>query len=164
VPVLYAKLLRLEAVLAGTFLLLMVALVFTGGVARLMRQPLNWTIDLATCFFAWATFLCADIAWRRDALISINLLTSRAPAKVQRALTYCNYLIISVFLVYIIYTGLVLSYVSRARSFQGIPDVSYSWVTMSLPVGGTLLLITTLLKIREAMRSDGLLPKPPTAQ
>lgn len=156
----YAHLLRLEAVLAGTFLLLMVALVFTGGVGRLARHPLNWTIDLATCFFAWATFLCADIAWRRDALISINLLTSRAPPTVQRALTYCNYLIISGFLVYIIYTGLVLSYVSRARSFQGIPEVSYSWVTMSLPVGGTLLLITTLLKMREAMRNDGLLQRP----
>ena len=50
-----------------------------------------------------------------------------------------------------------MSYVSRARSFQGIPEVSYSWVTMSLPVGGGLLLITTLLKLREAMRSDGLL-------
>ena len=75
----------------------------------------------------------------------------------QRALTYCNYLIISAFLVYLIYTGILLSYVSRARSFQGIPEVSYSWVTMSLPVGGGLLLITTLLKLREAMRSDGLL-------
>ena len=160
----YARLLRLEAVLAGTFLLLMVGLVFTGGVARLVRHPLNWTIDLATCFFAWATFLCADIAWRRNALISINLLTSRAPPQVQRALTYCNYLIISGFLIYVIHTGLVLSWVSRARSFQGIPEVSYSWVTMSLPVGGTLLLITTLLKIREAMRHDGLLRKPPTVR
>ena len=161
---LYARVLRLEAVLAGTFLLLMVALVFTGGVARLARHPLNWTIDLATCFFAWATFLCADIAWRKDALISINLLASRAPPQVQRALTYCNYLIISAFLIYVIYTGLVLSWVSRARSFQGIADVSYSWVTMSLPVGGTLLLITTLLKLREAMRNDGLIREPPTAR
>jgi TRAP-type transport system small permease protein len=160
----YARLLRLEAVLAGTFLLLMVALVFTGGVARLARHPLNWTIDLATCFFAWATFLCADVAWRRDALISINFLPSRAPPKVRRALVYCNYLMISAFLVYIIYAGLMLSYVSRVRSFQGIPEISYSWVTMSLPVGGTLLLITTLLKIREAMRSDGLLREPPAAR
>jgi len=157
VRALYSKLLRLEAVLAGIFLVLMVVLVFTGGIARLMRHPLNWTIDLATCFFAWATFLCADIAWRRDALMSINLVTSRAPPPVQRALTYCNYLIICAFLVYLIYTGILLSYVSRARSFQGIPEVSYSWVTMSLPVGGVLLLITTLLKLREAMRSDGLL-------
>jgi TRAP-type transport system small permease protein len=157
VRALYSKLLRLEAVLAGIFLVLMVALVFTGGVARLMRHPQNWTIDLATCCFAWATFLCADIAWRRDALMSVNLLAARAPPPVRRALTYCNYLIISAFLVYVIYTGIVLSYVSRARSFQGIPEVSYSWVTMSLPVGGGLLLITTLLKRREAMRSDGLL-------
>jgi TRAP-type C4-dicarboxylate transport system permease small subunit len=157
VRALYSKLLRLEAVLAGIFLVLMVVLVFTGGVARLMRHPLNWTIDLATCCFAWATFLCADIAWRRDALMSINLLASRAPPPVQRALTYCNYLIISGFLVYVIYTGILLSYLSRARSFQGIPEVSYSWVTMSLPIGGGLLLITTLLKLREAMRRDGLL-------
>lgn len=154
---LYAKLLRLEAVLAGIFLVLMVVLVFTGGVARLLRQPQNWTIDLATCCFAWATFLCADIAWRRDALMSVNLLAARASPPVRRALSYCNYLIISAFLVYVIYTGILLSYVSRARSFQGIPEVSYSWVTMSLPVGGGLLLATTLLKLRAAMRSDGLL-------
>jgi TRAP-type transport system small permease protein len=157
VRALYVRLLGLEAVLAGIFLVLMVVLVFTGGVARLMRHPQNWTIDLATCCFAWATFLCADIAWRRDALMSVNLLAARAPLPVRRALSYCNYLIISAFLIYVIYTGILLSYVSRARSFQGIPEVSYSWVTMSLPVGGGLLLITTLLKLRAAMRRDGLL-------
>ena len=161
---LYARLLRLEAILAGIFLILMVALVFTGGVARLARHPQNWTIDLATCFFAWATFLCADIAWRRDALMSINLLTARVPPRVQRMLTYCNYLLISAFLIYLIYTGILLSYVSRARSFQGIPEISYSWVTMSLPVGGGLLLITTLLKLRETMRRDGLLRGEGTAR
>jgi TRAP-type C4-dicarboxylate transport system permease small subunit len=42
-----------------------------------------------------------------------------------------------------------LAWVSRARSFQGIPGVSYSWVTASLPVGAALLLATTLLKHRE---------------
>jgi TRAP-type C4-dicarboxylate transport system permease small subunit len=150
----YALLLRLEAVLAASFLLLMVALIFTGGVARMMRHPLNWTIDLATCFFAWAAFLCADIAWRNDALISIDVLIARLPRQVQRALVCCNYLIIAAFLLYLIYSGLVLSYVSRARSFQGIPEVSYSWVTMSLPVGGALLLVTTLLKLGEAWRGE----------
>ena len=161
---LYARLLRLEAILAGAFLLLMATLIFTGGVARLVRQPQNWTIDLATCFFAWAAFLCADIAWRRDSLMSIDLLAARLPHGLQRAVAYANFLIIGAFLVYVIVAGLELAYVSRARSFQGIAEVSYSWVTMSLPVGGTLLLITTLLKIREAMRSDGLLQKPPAVR
>lgn len=154
-PRLYRTLLKLEAILAALFLMLMVGLIFLGGVARMMHMPLNWTIDLATCFFAWACFLCADIAWRSDALMSIDIMSSRAPAPLQKALTYCNYLIISAFLIYLIYTGIILAYVSSARSFQGIPGVSYSWVTMSLPVGSALLLITTLLKLREAMRQDG---------
>ncbi|TWG97938.1 TRAP-type C4-dicarboxylate transport system permease small subunit [Mesorhizobium sp. J18] len=157
---LYSYLLRIEAILAGIFLLLMVGLIFTGGVARLMRNPLNWTIDLATCFFAWACFLCADIAWRNNSLMSINLVAERAPERMRQALAYLNYLIISIFLVYLIYSGLLLSWVSRARSFNGIPGVSYSWVTMSLPVGATLLLITTILKVRQAMLDDGLLRRP----
>ena len=154
---LYAALLKVEAVLAGALLLLMVVLIFTGGVARLMRYPQNWTIDLATCFFAWAAFLCADIAWRRDALMSVNLLINRLPVRFQRLALYANYLIISAFLVYVVYAGLELAYVSRARSFQGIPWISYSWVTMSLPVGGLLLLVTTGLKVRDALHADGLL-------
>lgn len=148
---LYAYLMRVEAVLAASFLLLMVGLIFFGGVARLMRHPANWTIDFATCFFAWACFLCADIAWRKDLLLSIDFVTARAPEKARRVVGYLNYAIISTFLVYIIYAGTLLSWVSRARSFQGIPSISYSWVTMSLPVGGLLLLITTLLKWREAL-------------
>lgn len=153
----YNLVLKLEAILAGVFLMLMVVLIFTGGVARLLHYPLNWTIDLATCSFAWACFLCADIAWRRDSLMSIELLTNRLPGRANRVLLYCNYAILLLFLGYVIYSGVLLSWVSRARSFQGIPGVSYSWVTMSLAVGGALLLVTTVLKLREALRSDGLL-------
>jgi TRAP-type C4-dicarboxylate transport system permease small subunit len=158
---LWALLLKLEAFLAGTFLLLMVALIFTGGVARLLHHPLNWTIDLATCFFAWACFLCADIAWRRNALMSFDILgAGTAAPTLRRALDYCNYLILGLFLCYVIYAGAWLAYVSRARAFQGIPEVSYSWVTASLPVGAALILVTTVLKVREAMLQDGLLRKP----
>ena len=159
----YGRVLRLEAVLAGTFLLLMVALIFLGGVARMLGHPLNWTIDLATCSFAWGCFLCADVAWRRDALMSIDLLATRLPHRVARVVFYANHVIISLFLIYVMYAGTWLSWVSRARSFQGIPGVSYSWVTASIVVGGTLLLTTTLLKIAYALRQDGVLEAPDRA-
>jgi len=152
---LYGWVLRLEAILAGTFLLLMVALIFLGGVARMLGHPLNWTIDLATCSFAWGCFFCADIAWRRDALMSIGLLAGRLPPGVARLVFYANHAIIALFLVYVIYAGTWLSWVSRARSFQGIPGVSYSWVTMSLPVGGFLLLVTTCIKFARLLRGGG---------
>lgn len=144
----YANLCRAEAVTAAAFLILMVSLIFLGGVARMMGAPLVWTTDLATCFFAWACFLCADVAWRNDGLISIRLIADRLPERWQTLLTGCNYALISAFLIYLVGTGLWLSYVSRARSFQGIPEISYSWITMSLPVGAALLLVTTILKFR----------------
>ena len=49
--------------------------------------------------------------------------------------------------------GTWLSWISRARSFQGIPEISYSWVTMSMPVGAALLLVTAVLKVRAEFRT-----------
>lgn len=143
---------RFEAVVAGILLTLMVLLIFSGGLARLAAHPLNWTIDFATCFFAWACFICADIAWRRDSLMSIDLLTERLPPPVQRLLTYLNYVILMAFLLFVVVYGSQLAWTSRARSFQGIPWISYSWITASLPFGALLLTMTTIVKFIDLRR------------
>ncbi|KKX31539.1 TRAP transporter small permease subunit [Rhizobium sp. LC145] len=145
---------KFEAVAAGTLLILMVLLIFLGGLARLAAHPLNWTIDFATCFFAWACFICADIAWRRDSLMSIELLTERLPTNAQRILIYINYLILIAFLLFIVIYGTQLAWTSRARSFMGIPSISYSWISASLPFGGLLLLMTTILKLVDLHRGE----------
>ena len=155
---LYARVCAAEASLAAALLALMVALIFLGGVARVLGYPLNWSTDFATAFFAWACFLCADIAWRRGSLMAIEFLPQRLPTKAQRLLRLANYLIITAFLCYLMVMGTWLAWTSRARSFQGIPEVSYSWVTMSLPVGGALLLVTTLLKVRDELRGAPVRP------
>jgi len=149
---LYERVIAAEGLLAAALLVLMVALIFLGGVSRVLGYPLNWSTDFATAFFAWAAFLCADIAWRRNSLMSIEVLTRRLPPRLESACRLVNYLIIALFLIYAIGMGVWLSWISRERSFQGIPEVSYSWVTMSMPVGAFLLLITTLLKARSALR------------
>jgi TRAP-type C4-dicarboxylate transport system permease small subunit len=151
---LHRRLGKVEAVVAATFLIIMVGLIFYGGLARLMARPQNWTIDAATCLFAWSCFFCADLAWRKDSLMSIELVTARLSESARRILMLANYAIIAAFLVYIIYAGLWLSWISRARSFQGIPGVSYSWVTMSLPVGAIVLLLTTVIKVLDDLARD----------
>jgi len=148
---LYERFCAAEAFLAGTLLVLMVALIFVGGVSRVLGYPLNWSTDFATAFFAWACFLCADIAWRRDSLMAIELIPQRLPPKARKALRLANYLIISAFLGYLVVMGSWLSWTSRVRSFQGIPEISYSWVTASAVAGGLLLLVTTALKIRDEL-------------
>jgi TRAP-type transport system small permease protein len=133
---------------------LMVALIFLGGVSRVLGYPLNWSLDFATAFFAWACFFCADIAWRKNSLMAIEVLTSRLPERLSFVLRMINYALITAFLLYLVIMGIYLSWISRARSFQGIPEISYSWVTLSLPVGAILLLITTFLKARDDLRGE----------
>lgn len=151
----YRRFCRAEALVAGSLLVMMVALIFLGAVSRVFGYPLNWSTDAATCLFAWACFLCADIAWRGNGMMAIELVTTRLPARPQQWLRYLNLSMIATFLLYIIGLGLWLSWTSRVRSFQGIPEISYSWVTMSMPVGAALLLLTTLLKIRDERRGHG---------
>jgi TRAP-type C4-dicarboxylate transport system permease small subunit len=151
---LYERVCAAEALVAAAFLVLMVVLIFLGGVMRMLGNPINWSSDAATCLFAWACFLCADIAWRNNSLMSIEVLTNRLSAHLQTACRMLNYAIITAFLLYLIVLGLYLSWISRIRSFQGIPEISYSWVTMSLPVGAMLLLITTALKMRAELHGE----------
>jgi TRAP-type C4-dicarboxylate transport system permease small subunit len=148
----YERLCAAEAWIAAVLLILMVVLIFLSGVLRMLGTPINWASDIATACFAWGCFLTADIAWRKNALMSVELVTERLPARAQTLVAYANYAIIVAFLVYVLVGGVYLSWISRARSFQGIPEISYSWVTMSMPVGAMLLLITAAIKIREEMR------------
>lgn len=145
---------RVEAVIAGVFLILMTILIFVGGLARFFGSPQNWTIDVATCLFAWSCFLAADVAWRRNSMMALDVFTLRLPERLQSMLRMVNYAIIVAFLAFLMYYGFYLSWISRIRSFQGIPWISYSWVTVSLPIGATLLLATTLLKIRAELRGE----------
>lgn len=151
---LYRMICRTEAFVAGSFLLAMVVLIFLGGVARMLGMPLNWTTDLATCLFAWGCFLAADVAWRNHSMMSIDVLVDRLPARLRQGIRLLNYALITAFLLYLILTGFYLAWVSRIRTFQGMPGVSYSWVTASLPSCAVLLLITTIRHIRAAWHGE----------
>jgi TRAP-type transport system small permease protein len=142
-----------ETLVTWTLMIIMVILIFGAGIARVAGYPINWAIDTATCFFAWACFFSADIAWRNDKLMSVDIFVNYFPVKVRKYCRMANYIILAVFMTYVVVAGLWLSYISRARSFQGIPEISYSWVTLSLPIGGVLLLISTLIKIRKEIKS-----------
>src|SRR4030043_430525 len=128
-------------------------LVFTAAVGRFLYYPLNWAMDAATFLFAWTVFLGADAAMRLDRLFCIEVITYKLPQKAQLYLKFINYTIIVIFLVGMIGYGLYLSYTTGLRSFQGIPGFSYTWVTLSVPFGCALMLITSILKIKTFLRA-----------
>lgn len=148
----YQNICKTESFVARFTLISMVLLIFFAGLARVLKHPMNWAMDVSTFLFAWSCFLSADVAWREDKLMSIDLFVNRFPVKVRKIFKVFNYSVLIGFLVYLIFFGLWLSYTTRARAFQGIPSFSYTWVTLSVPVGSLLLFVTTVLKIKAGVR------------
>lgn len=150
----YERLGEIEWRCARLTLWAMVSLIFVAAIARLVGSPMNWAIDMSTCLFAWSCFLSADIAWRENKLMNVDVLMRFLPSGLQKKLRLANYLIICAFLIYLIIWGCWLSYTTRARTFQGIPGFSYTWVTLSVPVGALFLLFTAIAKIRRETQKE----------
>jgi TRAP-type C4-dicarboxylate transport system permease small subunit len=151
---LYGDICEVEAFVARTTLWGMVMLIFAAGIARLLKYPINWAIDLSTCLFAWSCFLSGDIAWRENKLMCVDVFVRLFPEKFRRYFEMFNYIVILGFSVYLIFFGLQLSYTTRVRTFQGIPNFSYTWVTLSVPVGAIFLLMTTILRINRDFKQN----------
>jgi TRAP-type C4-dicarboxylate transport system permease small subunit len=149
----YTALCRAEVAIAKYALAALALLVFAAAVARTLGHPISWAIDIATFLFAWCVFLGGDVAVREDRLFKIVLVTARLPWKAQTVLDLVNYAIIAIFLVAMIGYGSWLSYVTRVRPFQGIPGFSYTWVTISVPIGCALMLVSVAIRMRGYLRA-----------
>lgn len=124
------------------------ALIFVSAILRAVRRPLNASLEISLFLFAWCVFLSADVGLREDRLIRLDMVTIRLPIKIQHLLSIVSYTLILGFLLYMARYGFELTYKSRIRTFQGIPDFSYAWVNISFPIASVLMSITTILKIR----------------
>ncbi len=144
----YDSMCKGEAFVAQITLWGMVLLIFAAGVARVVGYPINWAVDMSTCLFAWCCFFSADIAWRENKLMRVDVFLRLFPERMQRSLEIVNYAVLIGFFLYLIVFGVYLSYTTRVRTFQGIPGFSYTWVTLSVPVGAVFLLLTAIMKIR----------------
>ena len=142
-----------ENFLSSLFFVVMVIIIFVAGFGRSIGYPIRWAMDASTFLFAWAVFFSADLAMRNNRHVSVEILVNRLPKKIQSYIALLNYLIIVVFLVFLIIYGIKLCFITRFRAYQGIPGFSYTWVTLSMPIGSASLLITILLRIWNLIKS-----------
>lgn len=151
---------KIEEYIAAFLLLGATLVIFIAAVFRSFGFPLNWSLDIALFLFAWSVFLSAEVAMRKGNLVNVDFLVTRFPQSVQRVLGIVIYLIIFAFLATLAGFGLYLSYITRARAFQGIPTFSYTWITLSVPVGSALCMINCVRMIRKFLQNypDGASP------
>jgi TRAP-type C4-dicarboxylate transport system permease small subunit len=149
---LYEYICKGEVFVIKVFLVFIVGLVFIAASTRYLGYPINWSVDMAVCLFAWCTFLGGDVALRNNKLMNVDFFIRKLPGKNKNVIELISLLTILIFLAALIGYGIWLSYTTRFRTFQGIPGFSYTWVTLSVPVAAILMMITTILKIRDKLR------------
>jgi len=143
---------KVEVRVAKFCILVMTVLVFTAAMSRKFGHPMSWAVDVSTFLFAWAVFLGADAAMRKDNMVCVDILVVKLPLKIQWLIKCLNNIIICLFLLALTYYGIKLSITTYYRTFSGLPWLSYTWVTISVPLGCFLMLVTTILKTRTLIK------------
>lgn len=142
----YEKVCKLEELIALILVAGIAVLVFVSALMRTIGHPLNWAQDVALIAFAWLIFLGSDVAMRGSGLIGVDLFVKKFPAGVQKVLDILFKVIIAAFLCVLIYYGYGMTTSGWARQITSL-HISYSWVTMAVPVGSFFMLISTIRNI-----------------
>lgn len=148
---LYNKFCQLEELVALILLAGLTILVFISALMRTFKMPLNWAQDVALVAFAWMIFLGSDIAIRGPGLIGVDLFVRKLPGVIQKALDVIFKVIIIAFLCVLVIYGIQMTVTGWTRQITTL-HISYSWVTMSVPVGAILMIISTAIRLVETIK------------
>lgn len=142
----YAAFCKVEEMICNIGFLLMILFVFASALARSFNHPIAWSIDFAQLLLCWVTLLGADVAYRHGRFLGLDLITRKFPIKVRRGIEILVDVIILVMMVILSIYGTKLAIANWSRTFQTLP-ISYSTVTLALPVTCTLLFITVSIEL-----------------
>jgi len=142
----YRQVCKIEESLTSLLLLLICMLVFLSAIARTIRHPLNWAVDISLLLFAWEVFLGGDVAIRNTELIGVDIFLKMFPIRIQKILKIIFSVMILAFLGVLVIYGIPLCLDSTKRLFQVLP-ISYAWCTLSVPTGAFLMIISVIIKL-----------------
>lgn len=144
---------QMEEKISSYLMIAIIVLVFVAALMRWFGWPLSWSVDMAQLFFVWACFLGADRALRVDRHIGVDSIVRLFPQEARETITLINYVLIVIFLAFVAIYGIRLSAENYLRQFNGMA-LSYSWATMSAPVGCGLMMTTIIGKIINLLQGE----------
>lgn len=150
IKIAYSRFCKFEEVLSGILLCTMTGLVFLSAIMRYLGMPIIWATDISTFCFAWEVFIGGDIVVRNTGLGGVELIANKLPSKIQKALKILWFALIIAFCGFLVVYGVDLCFSNTKRTFDTLA-LSYSWCTLSVPVGGFLMIISSVNRLREAI-------------
>lgn len=148
----YEKFCWLEQQIAMVLLAAITVLVFVSALTRTFGYPINWAQDAALIMFAWLAFLGGDIALHSTGLIGIDLIVRRFPKAVQKGIDILFKVIMLIFLLVLVVYGYQYVLTGYKRLITTL-NMSYAFVTASVPVGAALMIISVTINLVKSIRT-----------
>ncbi len=137
---------KIEESLTTWLLLLLVGLVFMEVVVRAFGSPTTWSVGLTQLVFIWVIFLGANQALRNHAHVGVDAINYFLKPKLRLITEMIMNVLMILFLLFLIYYGSDMVISSTGRLITGT-SIPYWTVTLAIPIGSVLMLLTTLGQI-----------------
>jgi TRAP-type C4-dicarboxylate transport system permease small subunit len=143
---------QIEEKITAFILFVLIVLVFLAALLRWWGVPVSWAVDMASLLFVWVCFIGADLAMNANKHMAVDLFLNTLPQKVRLAIIIAMYLLMSAFLVIVvIWFGFKLVLENASRQMNTLP-ISFSWATVSAPVGSVLMMWTIIKKMYRSIK------------
>jgi TRAP-type C4-dicarboxylate transport system permease small subunit len=110
-----------------------------------------WVEEIGEYALAWLTFIGAAIGIRRGTHFAVHLLVDRLPPGLRRAIVAGHYFLLAWFGALVAIYGWQVSELN-SQSFSPALDLNLRWLYLSSVVGGGLIVMYSLVTLRDALR------------
>ncbi len=117
-----------------------------------MKDPFQWSEEVARFLMLWLGFLAINIAFRRSEHIAIDTLVKALPSGVSKVLNYLVHLMIGFFLIVLLAKGYRMT-TGTIMTAATMP-ISMFWIYLAVPLGVLLTLIQLFLNITKMILSE----------
>ena len=136
---------KTELVVGVSLTVVMVLAVFLQVIFRyVVNLPLSWTEELARYIFVWASMIGASMGVKKKTHFCLDSLLKSFPQKQRKIAEVVLYILMSVFLLVLVYYGTLFSRELFVQTAPGL-DIPMAIPYAAVPVGGLLMLIHIVL-------------------
>lgn len=142
----YRGLIKIEEACSKLLLMAIIALCFVSALARYLDFTVTWSLDLVLLLFAWFAFLACSQSTRRKANLGVDILTRHFNKQVQCMIELVNRVVMLVFMGAMTGYGVYMAQLNWKTKITTL-NISNSYVTLSLVLGGILIILSLVIQI-----------------
>ena len=135
---------------AAAFLVLVEVVILATGVFTryVIRQPLDWTDELATILLLWLAMLGAVVAYRRGEHIRLQVVLRRCSPARRAVLETIGSVVTAIFVLELMPASIAFFQQEQTDPTPAL-NMPHSYVVLAVIVGLALILVLALLRLSE---------------